>query len=920
VEFYTKVLSLCEACTDLTDLEFIKVMSLFHDVMIDWYPISEISPLSVTISLICEKVYFANKDDDRAHCLVPHNFTYLLDKSLRKDGKKTDVKRVWGMKDALQLLDENNELMKQLLSSCAISPLYLSSEHGIKFITFLFNLTEEYCEFMHDSVTPQLAQCKESILEVYADIYFKAWKAAVGKVLLKMEYVCIQDLMYHTIHCRDPTLFKNLRVILDGFHNKKKITGVDEMLLRLYEPILFRALNVANSTVRKNASAILVDSFPLLNPDHNKEETTTNLEKQFALLNGMLMDDYPTIRCIAVEGICKVLCVYWEIVPPEQRFDWLKTLVNDMSQDSSSPSVRASVLGGLTYLLDNHMAQTILKDLLKALGWMIHDSSKMVRSAFLDLLIKIRNLRSIHFYDVVNVDDLLTHLACDPDDIGKKIADLLLSSFCPSDKPASEQMSRCLDFIKANSVAAKKFYSYVVTLESDVSVVKFIHVVNKYLRKVILEKPDPVSMESLIEIQYILFKGVLKHIKDKKLREKTIEEFDADYLSSLQEKFPSNNVSGYIWGIAKYLTDNQTFKLKSLSALEKMCEDGYIKPNYTSIIQCCLEWNYEKGVFDIIEKYLSKTYTSVSKKKRIETVFDPAKGSIALDFLDYMKRSTDSISDLLVGFQTTLLEYLDSGVVNTDMEEFLEKALYVHFKMILREDREFDVLGFVVDKLQPCLYTNILVVREEVEETSGKRSRDGKEVVKEPTDGLSFVKKIAKVVLAHLCDLVQMDKIVKDKRVVECISGFLQERFHDVLFELYPFLVKLSNQLMEQEMDGSQQTFMDILAYYQINKIPKNEPKNIITNVINSQSGLAKSLVDKCIEEVSELERIEEMTPFLEICDTYTSNTKFGKEFVKNLDETQDVLNAKKIVGVLKEKIQEHKSFIKSAELIACFE
>ncbi len=56
------------------------------------------------------------------------------------------------------------------------------------------------------------------------------------------------------------------------------------MLLRLYEPILWRSLNVANPLVRRNAATILVESFPLQDPDAPQRETDELLQKQFSTL------------------------------------------------------------------------------------------------------------------------------------------------------------------------------------------------------------------------------------------------------------------------------------------------------------------------------------------------------------------------------------------------------------------------------------------------------------------------------------------------------------------------------------------------------------------------------------------------------------------------------------------------------------
>ncbi len=49
-----------------------------------------------------------------------------------------------------------------------------------------------------------------------------------------------------SIHVAKAHMSKALATILSVFHLKKKQRGVDQMLLRLYEPILWRSLKVAN--------------------------------------------------------------------------------------------------------------------------------------------------------------------------------------------------------------------------------------------------------------------------------------------------------------------------------------------------------------------------------------------------------------------------------------------------------------------------------------------------------------------------------------------------------------------------------------------------------------------------------------------------------------------------------------------------
>jgi hypothetical protein len=74
-------------------------------------------------------------------------------------------------------------------------------------------------------------------------------------------------------------------------------------------------VQVANSNVRRNALLLLVDVFPLQDPDACKEEKEAMLEKQFNLFEKLLLDVSPEVRSVAVEGVCRILRLFWEIVP-----------------------------------------------------------------------------------------------------------------------------------------------------------------------------------------------------------------------------------------------------------------------------------------------------------------------------------------------------------------------------------------------------------------------------------------------------------------------------------------------------------------------------------------------------------------------------------------------------------------------------
>ena len=103
------------------------------------------------------------------------------------------------------------------------------------------------------------------------------------------------------------------------------------MLLRLYEPILFRALSAANPAVRRNACALLVDVFPLQDPEADVEETDGLLARQAGIINQLMGDAAPAVRASAVEGICRILNTFWELVPAPTTAAFLAKLAGRRS-------------------------------------------------------------------------------------------------------------------------------------------------------------------------------------------------------------------------------------------------------------------------------------------------------------------------------------------------------------------------------------------------------------------------------------------------------------------------------------------------------------------------------------------------------------------------------------------------------------
>ena len=191
------------------------------------------------MSRLCEAWYLADPES-RRH-VVPQTILYLLLHSVGERGKLSDVKRVCAMKEALLVIEIGGQSFQSVQESfmrAAIHPNYVMHDDGRRFLGFVLSLQPQLTRDLHKTIKSQLPRCRKSMLVQYGELYHTAWKRATGPVLHAIEHVCLQDLASHAINSASPTLSSAIRHVLSIFHGKKKFKAVDEMLARIYEPIL----------------------------------------------------------------------------------------------------------------------------------------------------------------------------------------------------------------------------------------------------------------------------------------------------------------------------------------------------------------------------------------------------------------------------------------------------------------------------------------------------------------------------------------------------------------------------------------------------------------------------------------------------------------------------------------------------------
>ncbi|CAI0406348.1 unnamed protein product [Linum tenue] len=439
--------------------ELLPAIQLLHDNLILFETDSN---LLSEISNLCEECW--KEEFPGRELLISQSLPFLLSRSLRLK-KKVDIHRIYLLREAFALFDfedESIEDLKLLLIRCFIAPLFLKTEDGKKFLAFVLGLSKQVLKEALAMMKSQISFGRKSMLEAYGEILFRAWKGVGGELKDEIESGFLQTLIEGAIHASSGPLAASIRRVVGGFVTQRISEGVEKLLFRLAEPVIFRSLQVANSNVRLNALHLLLDLFPLEDPDSNKEAKDSLLDRQCFLLERLLVDECPGLRVVAVEGCCRVLHLFWEIIPSSTITKILTKIFDDMTHDICS-EVRVSTVNGIAYLLGNPQSHEILKVLLPRMGPLILDNVVSIRVAVLDLLLAINDSRKFQFNKVVGLDALLSTLANDQSQIAQKITRLLIPSYLPSKVNKEEACSRCITLIKRSPVAGARFCEFAVS-------------------------------------------------------------------------------------------------------------------------------------------------------------------------------------------------------------------------------------------------------------------------------------------------------------------------------------------------------------------------------------------------------------------------------------------------------------------------
>ncbi|KAF7669955.1 hypothetical protein LDENG_00105460 [Lucifuga dentata] len=641
----------------------LEITHRLHDVLVS-LPVSA-GPIELHIRTLCEAWWKKGLQEKEKFGRTA--FFMSLQKAFALKKPWAEIQRLWGLHDVLLCLDftsEDNKQIIDLLLECFHRPVYIRNDDGKRFLVFLFSWNVSFIWAIHATIKNQLEFYSRTITNHIAEIYFRAWKRATGDFLEKIETLCIQDLMQSAILLRRTSpVYAKVRQIVSYFQTRKGGRSVDAMLCKLYRPFLWKFLSAPNFEVRANATFLFTEAFPVHDPDQSCENIDQTIQKQLDTVMALLDDPHPTVRSTATLGVCKILAKCWELLPATIIIDFLKKPVVELAADSSSPDVRCSVFKCLTIVLDNVLSHPLLEKLLPTLKYSLHDNSEKVRTAFLDMLIKVKAVRAAKFWDVCSMDHLLARLAIDSPSVSKRIVNLIFKSFYPLNESEREWCCRCITLIQMNPMAARKFYQYAYKHTAPTNIIKLMLSIRRLLNSCMqsdcdlsemndsnkensadeqaLLLKDTALVSSLLEVVVILWKSVEKALEhNKEVQQYVIAKF-GKVVGKYLNTFEDERCTAPLIIMASFMPPNAVpaFSCGVLSRLRRM-DSGAEPKQYSQLLDCVCSWGQAGDILELITDWLTEALPKKDAANTSRKVFiyetTEAKPDLALVYLEYL--------------------------------------------------------------------------------------------------------------------------------------------------------------------------------------------------------------------------------------------------------------------------------------------
>ena len=367
------------------------------------------------VAKLCEAWYLANRPG--AELLLTQLVPFLLIRSLESDAPESVVKRVHAMRSALLLLDfedESSGSLQALLLRCFISTLYLRSAEGKRMLLFLFGSTRR-CRRHRRHRQAQLAHAPPAVRRAYGELYLRAWRDAAaagadepfgrGEPAERRARVGEAGAGARARAAANPSVRGRARLPRAAARGQARPASTRAAAL-LRPAALARGVRAARGRARALRGAAR-GRVPLRDPDDGSHQNASSCSTSSSRSSRASSPTTPAVRAAAADGMPRAP----RVLGGRARRARARAAARLCAPATTRPRPPRATLGGLALLVEQPLAHGALRVALPPLGPLVDDGSCRVRLAMVELLLAVKAVRSIKFYQIA--PPALARLAAD---------------------------------------------------------------------------------------------------------------------------------------------------------------------------------------------------------------------------------------------------------------------------------------------------------------------------------------------------------------------------------------------------------------------------------------------------------------------------------------------------------------------------
>lgn len=391
---------------------------------------------------------------------------YLLKTCLLKCYKK-DITEIWKLKTLVHpngLLEIESEVIENMFESTK----FIRNPDGKKFVSFLFHQSSDAGKQLHKCVKIVLCNCNEDHAFNLGDVYYKVWIDLNCKDTLKksLEEDYFPEIVRAAIlgdRKNQEKVVKAYQNFLKYFHTKSRLQKTCHLLLDLYNPIIWRYLEVPNCYVRENSTILAFDFFPRIDYRLQGSDRNEYFLKQVNALISVFEDREVYIRLAAIEASPNAIGRAWSSASLAITEPWIRIIFQQCLPDSSTDKIRIQTMLCIRKILDKTLehvgALEICEEHFPCLRERLYDVSDDARLAATCLLKYISKEKLDSNSVIVQFDELVHCLAHDQNPlIVHELSDFLQDAIFPLNESPAQHLMHCVDLIVKNEIAARRFY------------------------------------------------------------------------------------------------------------------------------------------------------------------------------------------------------------------------------------------------------------------------------------------------------------------------------------------------------------------------------------------------------------------------------------------------------------------------------